>query len=608
MVHYNSRNEVSDIKNIKQKILPASLCGAAVGFTWFFFGAVDTFAGNRGEFLFSFSDFGWQLALIALAASLVIALALLFTDNIVHRVLFGIFFWIALMGYVQAIFLNVGMGSLAGDDVGTKVKPGFVIFDTALWIVMAVLCVIGAIKMKKFDIIKTVAVILLIMIVGMQFVGCVSNIPKVTDSSVTKTESPQGTDAPSDGTETTGAPATTEKPDKPDENVKQYLTEAGINEVSAGKNIVVFVIDRFDISYYQEMKSKDPKFFEKLKGFTYFNDNISLYSRTYPGVATMITGVDYEYTDTPKAWGASPEPWFEKAYGTSPFLSDLQKNGYRIKLYTADYYGYRDARAMNGRVYNVSGVSKYEVTDRGALVGSMLQLALYRCLPTALKSSVSVSTSSFSGVISYGGEAPAYKVDDPRAYELLSGGLTVDDSEKSYTLIHLNGCHQPYNMDENGNRVENGSFESAMRGCFGMIYSYIDEMRRLGVYEDSTIIITGDHPSARDDGEIPAQPRLTALFVKPAGTCDEPLAYSHAQVSQENLIPTIVKSAGIETENDYGRSYFDIAEGENVTRHHKFELYDDGDTRIIDFAVTGMGRDFSNWKIVSDINIGSLYN
>ena len=81
MVHYNSRNEVSDIKNIKQKILPASLCGAAVGFTWFFFGAVDTFAGNRGEFLFSFSDFGWQLALIALAASLVIALALLFTTQ-----------------------------------------------------------------------------------------------------------------------------------------------------------------------------------------------------------------------------------------------------------------------------------------------------------------------------------------------------------------------------------------------------------------------------------------------------------------------------------------------------------------------------------------------
>ena len=591
-----------DIKDIKQKILPASLCGAAVGFTWLFFGAVEVFAGNRKEMLFSFSDFGWQLALIALAVSLAITLVLLLVNGTAYRVLFGIFFWIALMGYIQAIFLNVGMGSLAGDDVGTKVKPWFLILDTALWIIAAVLCVIGAIKMKKFDMIKTVSVVLLIMIVGMQAVGCVSSIPKITDTQTGKTEAPQTTENPQT-TETSAPPVTTEKPkepEKPEENIKQYLTEAGINKVSKGKNIVVFVVDRFDISFYQEMKGKDPKFFDKLTGFTYFKDNISLYSRTYPGLATMITGVDYEY-------GCSPEKWFETAYGTSPFLSDLQKNGYRIKLYTGDYYGYRDARAMNGRVYNVSGVSKYEVTDRAALVGNMAQLSVYRSLPTVLKSTLSVSTSSFDSVISYGGEAPAYKVDDPRAYELLSGGLTVDDSEKSYTLIHLNGCHQPYNMDENGNRVEDGSFEGAMRGCFGMIYSYIDEMRRLGVYENSTIVITGDHPSARDDGEIPTQPRLTALFVKPAGACDEPLAYSSAQVCQANLIPTLVKSAGIETDVDYGRTYFEIAKGENVTRHHKFELYDKGDTRIVDFAVTGMGKDFSNWEIVSDVNIGSLY-
>lgn len=163
-------------------------------------------------------------------------------------------------------------------------------------------------------------------------------------------------------------------------------------------------------------------------------------------------------------------------------------------------------------------------------------------------------------------------------------------------------------MDEDGNRVENGASLPAIRGDFRMIYSYIDEMRRLGVYEDSTIVITGDHPSARDDGEIPTQPRITSLFVKQSGRSDEPLEYSHAQVCQDNLIATLVKSAGIKTENDYGRSYFEIGEGENVTRHHNFELYDDGDTRIIDFAVTGKGSDFSNWKIVSDINIGSLYN
>lgn len=600
-------------KGLKQRLLPSILCGTAVGFTYLFFGAVDVFAGNRGEFLFRFSDFGLWLALIALAVSAVISLILVFTDGVLHRVLFGLFFWAALMGQVQSLFLNVGMGSLVGDDVGTRVSLGFVIFDTALWAVMAAACVFGAIMMKKFDIIKTVATVLLVVIIGMQLVGCVSNIPKITGSSTEKRQETQTTtSAPA---QTTSSPAetaqtTTEasKPEEPEKDTKQYLTEAGINEVSAGKNIVVFVVDRFDVNFYEEIMCFDEAFFDGLTGFTYFDDNISLYSRTYPGLATLITGIDYEYRSEPEDWGASPEPWFEKAYGTSPFLSDLQKNGYRIKLYTADYYGYRDARAMKGRVYNVSGVSEYEVTDRAALVGSMAQIAAYRCLPTLLKSTVKVSTSSFNSVISYGGEAPAYKVDDPRAYELLTGGLTIDDSENSYTLIHLNGCHQPYDIDENGNRTDNTTFKKAMTGCFGMIFAYLDEMRRLGVYENSTIVITGDHPSARDDGEIPTQPRLTSLFVKPAGRSEEPLAYSHAQVSQENLIPTLVKSAGLVQSTVYGKSYFEIAEGQNVTRHHKFELYDDGDTRIIDFEVTGKGSDFSNWKIVSDVNIGSLYN
>lgn len=588
--------EVSVIKNIKQKILPSLLCGLAVGFTYIFFGAADTFAGNRKEFLFSFSDFGGYLALIAAVISLLITLLLLIADGTLFRVLFGIFFWIAFMGYLQGMFLNVGMGSLAKDDVGTKISTGFLIFDTALWIITAGLCILGALKMKKHETIKTIAIVLLVMIVGMQTVGCVSNIPKLTDRPAQTTATTKN--GSSSGAETTSIETTVETKD---EDVRKYLTEMGINEVSGGKNIIVFVLDRFDISYYNDVVSDDPEFFSKLTGFTFFDDNISLFSRTYPGVATMITGLPYMYD-------RSAESWLDNAYGTSPFLADLKENGYKVKLYTSDYYGYRDANSMKGTVENISSVTKYTVNDRAGLVGNMMALSLYRCLPSVLKSSVSVSSSSFDRAVSYNGEAPAYKIDDPRLHELLGDGLSADDSKGSYIFIHMNGCHQPYDMDEDGNRVENGAALPAIRGDFKMIYSYIDEMRRLGVYEDSTIVITGDHPSARDDGEIPTQPRITSLFVKQSGRSDEPLEYSHAQVCQDNLIATLVKSAGIETENDYGKSYFDIDENENVTRHHIFELYDAGKTRLIDFAVTGKGSDFSNWKAVSDINIGSLYN
>jgi hypothetical protein len=50
----------------------------------------------------SFGDFGGYLALIATAVSLLITLVLLIARGTLFRVLFGIFFWIAFMGYVQA--------------------------------------------------------------------------------------------------------------------------------------------------------------------------------------------------------------------------------------------------------------------------------------------------------------------------------------------------------------------------------------------------------------------------------------------------------------------------------------------------------------------------
>ena len=57
-------------------------------------------------------------------------------------------------------------------------------------------------------------------------------------------------------------------------------------------------------------------------------------------------------------------------------------------------------------------------------------------------------------------------------------------------------------------------------------------MKRLGVYDDATVVITGDHPWAVDDHVEPTQPRPTALFVKEAGAAEKPLRVSTAQVSQ----------------------------------------------------------------------------
>lgn len=64
-----------------------------------------------------------------------------------------------------------------------------------------------------------------------------------------------------------------------------------------------------------------------------FDDNLSLYSRTYPAIGSMITGVRQEDADgNPFGWDA--DTYFASAYSTSPFLQELKANGYEIRLYT----------------------------------------------------------------------------------------------------------------------------------------------------------------------------------------------------------------------------------------------------------------------------------
>ena len=604
-----SRSNTGYGKQLKSRALTAALSGFCAGFMFFFFGALDIFANNRRELLFSFSDFGGYLALIAFGVSIVLCALVLFLPGRASDISLGVIVWLCVMGYVQGTFLN-GAGSLSGDS-SSELNVGFAIFDAAIWIVVGALMIFGAVMMKKKTMIKTIFTVVLAAVLVMQITGCVmqagniakdpfettASVPTATDTAESSESDQTSASQPSD--EPTESKAQ-DRPEFPDAS-KTYLTSAGIFDVSAGKNVIVFVLDRFDVSFYEDIINYDPNFFDRLDGFTYFGDNISLYSRTFPGVVSMITGVEHD------PWGKADD-YFTKAYTSSEFLKDLKANDFKIKIYTQSYYAYRDGSPLYNIADNLSYATEYTVTDRSALIGNMLALSAYRYLPTFFKENVDISTASFTGIVEYNGDAPMYELDDPQFIsELKEKGLTVDGSENSFIFIHMLGCHDPFVTDENGERIEKGTATEQLRGDFTLIYKYIDELKRLGLYDDATIIITGDHPRARNDAEIPSQPRLTALFVKPTGESGS-LKTSSAQVSQQNLIPTIIESAGIKTENDYGRSYFSVSPDENTVRYHKFELYVKGESdKIVTMKITGKGDDFDNWEIYSQEDVDLIY-
>lgn len=609
------------MKKRVSRLLPALLCAFSVAFPYCLAGPLDIWVGNRTEFRFGVSDFlGWT-ALIFFGLWVVLTAILMLLPEKVYSILLGLLAGIGIMSCVQSMFLNGGIQSLLGDDVGTQtVSTWSVVLDAILWIVVAAACVIGAWKMKQNELVRMIVLVLLITVGGMQVVGCVSLVPQIlteetTGDSADETTNDSTDETTSDSTaETTGAApgetdtagvgsivtdpsettaeSTTEAETDVVAPTEMYLTTAGLNTVAPGKNIVIFVLDRFDTNYYDELLEQYPDMFDFLTGFTAYPDNVSLYSRTYPAIASMITGQRNDFS-------GSAEDYFRNAYTQSEFLRVLRENDYAVRLYTADYYSFRDASVLDGIVSNLNATTGYTVTNTRKLVGNMLALSAYRYLPTALKSTITLTSNSFGNIGVYG-DAPAYEIDDGAVAKMIADGLSLDSScgQNAYTLIHLNGCH-----------VSSGSVESAARSCFTMIQNYLNEMKRLGVYEDATVIITGDHPWAVDDYAEPTTTRLTALFVKEAGRAEEPFRVSTAQVSQENnLLATLVKSAGLKTDRDWGVAYSEVPEGVDIERHHLFEFtYESNSSAIMDFRVMGPGRDLANWEKVSQTDIGWLY-
>lgn len=567
-----------DKRSLKERLPLSALIGAAFGLTFFFFGVLQSYAGNAEKFLFGIKDFIVPIGLLTLTASVLSAALILFSGPKLGKWIAGAVLGVTSMGFAQAAFLN-RTHALAGDDPSAfALEHSNRVLNAAIWAAAALVFLAALILVRNTERLRTAAVILALALIGMQAVGTVTDLIR-----------------------------TGRLPQK-----EYYLTTEGMTEVSPEKNIIVIVLDRFDVMYYDEAVTEDAELFAPLTGFTFYRDNISRYSRTYPGAATMICGEEgfaADGTETPPDLGAGAEQYLNTVYEESRFIKDLKANDYRIKLYMPGYYTYRSGSqlkdVLNAR--NAAEADSYHITDRGELVRNLLRLSLYKSLPRRLKPYVAISTDSFNHAVSYD-NGTLFETDDAGICAAFrDSAVKTDGSRGNFIYLHMGGCHDPYLMDEHQQRTENGTALGQLRGDLKMIYDWFDQLKALGLYENATIVITGDHPWAHNDSLLPAEPRLTALFVKEAGRSEEALAFSDAQVSQENLTPTLVKSAGLETAEDYGPAYSEIPEGEPHERRHYFEWDHDGETYLVPFTVNGNGGDFANWHAGEPIRIGDLY-
>lgn len=88
------------------------------------------------------------------------------------------------------------------------------------------------------------------------------------------------------------------------------------------------------------------------------------------------------------------------------------------------------------------------------------------------------------------------------------------------------------------------------------------------------------------------------MFYKPRNSKSDKLEYSSAPIQSNNIIPSIINDAKIETNNDYSYSIEDIKSGAKQNRLYMHMVYRPKKRKIM-FDVYDVGddtTDLNNWK------------
>ncbi|MDE6983733.1 MAG: LTA synthase family protein, partial [Lachnospiraceae bacterium] len=168
----------------------------------------------------------------------------------------------------------------------------------------------------------------------------------------------------------------------------------------------------------------------------------------------------------------------------------------------------------------------------------------------------------------------------------------------------MRGPHSPFYLTEDLQCEPTGrtaTMESQGKGSLKIVYEYIGQLKTLGQYDDATIIITADHGQGnilnteKYNGQ-PDKTSRTLFLIKQPGEHHKSMVINEAEVSQSELIPTILSGFGLDYA-DYGRTFSEIPVDEKKVRKY-VDIY--GSYRIV-YAVEGHAANLDSWSIESAV-------
>lgn len=564
--------------SLKTRIGLAAIVSGFLSFTLCFAAPAEIVSASAGSLVARLVDvLPVIVGMFLLVWILLAAVACLFKKR-AFAVVVAVVFSVALSCYTQALFMNVGLPQADGGVVNWDDYTTITLLSAAAWIALIAVSVVVVIRYPRkaqmgFCLVALALVVVQGAGVASLFVGesGASNVAGRT----------------------------------------MMVSEKGLLDVSAKTNVVEFVLDNYDTALLEQAVSEEPEMFDGFEGFTWFKDSAGSMIPTRYGNVFLLTGVLPREDEPFSAFLAN-------RYARSPYLGDIRKAGYDVGVYS-DTLGeqYLSADEAIQHLYrytsNIAPLDR-DAMDVPATAVSLLRCALYRDLPWLVKPLAwfytdEVNRSMFGSGRAASDKTPYLMDDGSLLSRLRTEGLSTNDQDASYRYIHVIGAHDPFSLDRNGEEVGVGNsnpLDQAI-GSMKIVETYINELKQLGVYDQTTVIVTTDHGSWWcQEGEID-QPKSPIVLFKPAasvaGGRDKPFAVSESPVSAGDILATVEEVTGAPNSASFGESLVDkVEDGSRYRRGEQIRYFymttSDGvhDQKIQKYAINGDARDLCSWS------------
>lgn len=529
---------------------------------------IETVLLNRSEFSIDFSGIvAHVFAGLIILLTLILPLPILLTNKKSRKLLSVVAIALTISGYIQGAFLNGHLFLMDGKQV--DIEPSKIVINTIVWIVLilAIVIIMSLKKIEKYA--ETIVKYASLFLIAIQLIGLVGVAPKLINEK-------QEVKTIYDG---------------------NYLSDYGICEIGREENVIVFVLDTYDTEFLGQVLETNPDFLEPLNGFTRYTDVISQFSRTFPSIPYMLTHRLY-FFDYPQ------RDYADKAYEECDFWKIIKDKGFNYYLYIIGDENIGQSVMEKAGNYSAKATVIKESFSVIGCAKSAIQVGGYRLLPLALKEYESYTAKTLEDMIikERVWDKARYMDDDVYYFDLLKdNGLALSDEDKCFKYIHLEGAHAPYDMDSNGNKVTDRIVEPVEQyiGSMNYVYMYISELKRLGVFEDTMIIITADHGENFVTEELHEETN-PILFIKPFGVGDdEPLKENNCRASLEDILTVISEETEIGYSDGVGINILhkDEESTKDRVRYHYYSVVKDQEqVGAIKYEITGDSNDFSNWK------------